>query len=148
MALVPLKELLAKHNMSRTTYHKLLNRGLLPHYAKKYGEPGKRGARYLYDSDVFDAAVTAAGLDKVKKGLGIDFVRVSKENAENRAFMAASRDKKVQYLLDCLDVPEGMSMMDFDTFVTAKKKEFEALDWDALTAKVCFFLMKGYRPRV
>ena len=143
MALVPLKDLLAKHGISRGTYHNLLNKGLLPAYAQRFGEPGKRGARYLYDSDAFDAAYLKYKGRRVV-GLGIDATAI-KERRDK--MLAMSKGERVEFILENVPPGETESLMEYEARIQQVRVELMATDDAMILLRTNDLFEQGLKPR-
>lgn len=123
MTLVPLKELLVKYGISRMTYHNYLNKGILPRWAKRHGEPGRRGARYLYDAEAFDAA-WQRHVEKTGKGLGID---VEKRDERARRFERMPKHERITFILEDFASVGDESLTQYEERINARRKELEAM---------------------
>ena len=143
MALVPLLELLQKHGLSRKTYHNLLRKGLLPHYSKRFGEPGKRGARYLYDSEVFDAAYTKY---RNRKGfcLGID-AEARREKSDLIEKMP--KHVRVEFILENVAPGADESLTQYEERIKARREELLVTDDAVILAQVEALVAQGFKPR-
>lgn len=147
MALVPLQELLQKHGISRPTYHKLLRKGLLPHYVQRFGTAGKRGATYLYDSEVFGTAYAEYAARR-KFGLGIDAdERDEQFKREDSSRRVLTQQEKIDFLIDCIEPGATETLTEYDARITEKRQEFSGLAPDDLDAAVKVLLAQGLRPR-
>jgi hypothetical protein len=143
MALVPLNELLAKHGISRGTYHNLLRKGLLPTYSKRFGEPGKRGARYLYDSEVFDAAYLKYK-GRRKFGLGID---ANKADERRDRMLAMSKHEQVSFILENIPPGEGESLSEYDARIQRERDALMATADETILLRVNDLFEAGFKPR-
>jgi len=143
VTLVPLAELLVKYGISRKTYHNYLNKGILPHWSKRHGEPGKRGARYLYDAEAFEAA-WKAHVEKTEKGLGID---VEKRDERLTRFEKMPKFEWVTFILEEFPVVDGESLTDYEGRIAARRGELNAMTDDAVKALALDALRKGSTPR-
>ena len=143
MTLVPITELLKKYGISRGTYHYLLNRGVLPHYHSRFGEPGKKGARYLYDMEEFDAAWEKYQAKK-RRGVGVNVVE-REEKAE--AVEKMPKHARVEFILENV-VPEGdESLTQYEARIGVKREELLATDDAVILAQVEALFAQGFKPR-
>ena len=144
MTLVPLTELLAKYEISRATYHNLLNKGFLPHYAKRHGEPGKKGARYLYDAEAFEEA-WAKYKERTGKGVGIDTEKRDKkfERMENMP-----RHQQIDLILQDfpLDRPEE-SLEEYDARVKARREELGTMPDEVVKELAMKLVRQGFKHK-
>lgn len=143
MTLVPLVELLAKYEISRKTYHNLLNKGFLPRYVKRFGEPGKKGARYLYDAEAFEKA-WAAYKAKTDKGVGINVEERDKKFERMEKMTRASR---VDFILQDFPVVGLESLTEYDARVTARRGELDAMPDEVLKETADKLFNQGFKPR-
>lgn len=143
MTLVPLAELLTKYGLSRATYHNLLNKGFLPHYAKRHGEPGKKGARYLYDAEAFDAA-WAKYKERTGKGVGIDVVERDQkfERMEN-----LPKHQQIDLILQDFPVLDGESLTDYDARVTARRGELAVMPEEVVKEMALKLVRQGFKHK-
>lgn len=141
--LVPLKDLLLKYGISRKTYHNMLNKGLLPHYAKRHGEPGKPGARYLYDAEAFDAA-WRRHVERTGKGLGIDVQR--RDEAITR-LGRMSKGEKITFLLEDFEAGPEESLTEYEGRIEARRQELGALPDEQIELMTLERFRGGATPR-
>lgn len=146
MTLVSLKELLAKYGISRGTYHNLLNQGLLPHYAKRFGEPGKKGARYLYDAEVFDEAWQRHA-ERTKRGLGINARKRDEKGGRVDLFEKLVRSERIAFILENVPVMELELLVEYEARIAARRVELEVLGDDVLYRMTLELFRQGYMLR-
>lgn len=144
MTLVPLKDLLSKYSISRATYHNLLNKGVLPHYSKRFGEAGRRGAQYLYDAEVFEEAWLKYA-QKRKRGLGINVTAARKQDDR---IARMSKSEKLDFVLENLSVLDGESLTEYEIRVAARRAELDAVAEEELLPMATALVEQGFTPRL
>jgi len=143
VTLVPLAELLVKYGISRKTYHNMLNKGLLPRYAKRHGEPGKRGARYLYDAEAFEVAWRRHA-ERTMKGVGINVEERDKRNAR---IDAMPKFERINFILEDFPVLESESLTEYEARVAIRRGELEPKSDEELLGMVLDLFEQGLAPR-
>lgn len=141
MTLIPLAELLTKYGISRATYHNLLNKGFLPHYAKRHGEPGKKGARYLYDAEAFEAA-WARYKERTGKGEGID---VEKRDKKFERMEKLSKAQQIDLILQDFPVMEQESLLEYDARVLVRRGELAAMPDEVVKEMAMKLFRQGFK---
>jgi hypothetical protein len=143
VTLVPLTELLVKYEISRATYHNLLNKGFLPHYAKRHGEPGKKGARYLYDAEAFEEAWVRYR-ERTARGVGIN---VEKRDKRYERMERMTLADQIDFILQDfpLDRPEE-SLEEYDTRAKARRVELGTMPGEVVKEMAMKLFRQGFRP--
>ena len=144
VTLVPLTELLTKYGISRATYHNLLNKGFLPHYAKRHGEPGKKGARYLYDAEAFEEAWSKYK-ERTGKGVGID---TEKRDKKFERMESMPKHQQIDLILQDfpLDRPEE-SLEEYDARVKARREELATMPDEVVKELAMKLVRQGFKHK-
>lgn len=157
MTLATLPELLTRFELSRATYYKLMNRGLLPHYAERTGRSRRNGAVYLYDVEAFEKA-WAAYQESQRRGLGIDYVAKKQAAADAKAQQSAMEERRgrllamaapalADFILENVPPNDTESLMEYDERIARQRTELLAGDPEKLKGSALELLAQGAMPR-
>jgi len=144
VTLVPLSEILARYKISRKTYYNLLNKGFLPHYAERHGEPGKKGARWLYDVEEFDKKWTLYK-ERTGKGFGID---TEKRDKKFERMESMPKYQQIDLILQDfpLDRPEE-SLEEYDARVKARREELGTMPDEVVKEMAMKLVRQGFKHK-